>query len=194
MRAPWRATIYEHGERCCRYAPRTVANRARTDETIRTTSFESALSRPAVLFADEKARDALTQFNASVTDAVRLARLGRVVRDGDAVRLIFSDETVRRLRSGELRIPIDRASGFPRAEARIARGEFARGHGSSRSATANASFEASLPPRTSSAPWTSKLGSRPSWTASSPSSLPTVSASCGVCTCPCRRRSASRTQ
>src|SRR5207244_3668364 len=53
--------------------------------------------------------------------------LGRIVREPDAVRLMFSEETVRRLQSGELTIPLDKVTGLRRAEARDKAGRIREG-------------------------------------------------------------------
>jgi hypothetical protein len=99
-------------------------------QSIVATPFDTAVSRPAVLLSECKARDVRTAFTTSLADtarAGRLAELGRVVQDRDAVRLVFSEETVRRLTSGELKIPIDKATGLPRAEARDSAGRIREG-------------------------------------------------------------------
>src|SRR5882724_3752965 len=87
---------------------------------IRTTPFDRVLSRPAAIFGKDKVNNARSQLGASLSDAARsarLAQLGRIVREPDAVRLVFSEETVRRLQSGELTIPLDKVTGLRRAEA-----------------------------------------------------------------------------
>jgi hypothetical protein len=99
-------------------------------QSIVATPFDTVLSGPAVLLSERKARDARAQFTTSLADtarAGRLAEFGRVVRDRDAVRLVFSKETVGRLTSGELKIPIDKATGLSRAEARDSAGRIREG-------------------------------------------------------------------
>jgi hypothetical protein len=99
-------------------------------QAIRTTPFDVVITRPAAVFGEDRARSAKSQFRASLGDAARVARLaklGRVVPESGAVRLVFSEEALGRLRSGEWAIPVDKVTGLSRAEARDSAGRIREG-------------------------------------------------------------------
>jgi hypothetical protein len=92
--------------------------------------FDLVLTRPAAAFRENAARIAESQFRASLSDAARvrrLAKLGHIERQSGAVRLVFSEEALGRLRSGDWTIPVDKATGLRRAEVRDAAGRIREG-------------------------------------------------------------------
>jgi hypothetical protein len=99
-------------------------------DAIRRTPFDAVLSEPSRVFGDVEVRDAPSQVASDLADLARvvpLAEFGRLVGEGKAVRLVFSENTKRGLRSGDLAMPTDKSSGLRRAEARDGAGRIREG-------------------------------------------------------------------